>query len=449
MKRFITICEYILFFTFLILLFFIKSKLTIFLAIPIILLVVLLGKKIKIKNFSLLIFIIALLIRLLGSFYLKVEIVDDFKTMLEASKNLIKGNFSFLNSFYFQTFSYQLGHVMYQSLLLKIFNKVIFLKIINSIITSLIVVFIYLISRKLFKEKTARIVSLGYLFYFYPIYLNSVLTNQHLPALIYLVVIYFLISKKDDYKYIAIIGILLALSNFFRTEAIIFVLAIIIFNIIKITKKNSKNTLKKLLILLLLYFGINILISQVVFLSPLHTKLSNKAPYWKFYCGLNYEENGRYNISDQEIYFNSTKPKELLIIRIKKDYVKLPILFLKKEVILWTQTNYDLNIKNNFSSIYNILLMFNQGYLNLIIVLFVISLLPMKNRKEKNTLLIKIILALYFLVYMFIEISPRYAYILHILIFLLLGEAYEKIERLLKSRKVVLQNKKIYSIIEK
>ena len=434
MKKFISICEYLLFGVFLILLFFMKSKLAVILTIPIIIIIVFFEKKERFKHFSLFLFMVALAIRLISSFYLDVEVLDDFKTMLSASKDLINGNLSFVNNFYFQTFSYQLGHVIYQSLLLKIFNKVIFLKIVNSIITSLICVFIYLISRKMFKEKIARGVALLYLFYLYPIYLNSVLTNQHLPALIYLVVIYLLICNRESWKYYVLMAILLALSNFFRTEGIIFILAIIIFNIMNFTKKKGKMIFKNILVLIFVYFGVNLLMSQLVFLSPIHTHLTNKATEWKFYCGLNYEKNGLYNVDDEEKFFSSSEPRKLLLNRIKSDYLKFPILFLKKEVILWTQTNYDLSIRNSLNSnFYNVVLLFNQGYLNMIMILFVISLFPRKD-KNKTKLLIKIILALYFGIYMFIEISPRYAYVLHILIFLILGNAIERGEDFLKKR---------------
>ena len=109
----------------------------------------------------------------------------------------------------------------------------------------------------------------------------------------------------------------------------------------------------------------------------------------------------------------------------KEENIKLPVLFMKKEVILWTQTNYDLRIRNNIN---NLVLLFNQGYLNAIILIFIISLFPYKSLKNKKILLLKIIISLYIFIYALIEISPRYAYILHILLFLLLGIGINKIE---------------------
>ena len=424
MKRFIKICEYILLILFLILIPFLKDKLSIIISLPILIGLYFLIKNEKIKRFSLFIFILSLIIRLVSVFILKVEIVDDFKTMLDASRNLINGNLKFINTFYFEAFPYQLGHVLYQSLLLKIINSVLFLKIINSIITSFIVLFIYLIGKEITSEKTSRMISILYLLYFYPLYLNSVLTNQHLPVLLVLISIYLLIKKPNTYKYTLVISILLGLANIMRTESIIIIMGIVIYKLLELTKKNKKEVLLNLVLLIGVYFIFTNLVSVLVYISPLKTKLNNSYPEWKFYCGLSNKYNGIYNNEDQEVFFKEENKKELLVNRIKEDKLKLPVLFLKKETILWTQTNYDLRLKNDLNKYF---LLFNQGYLNVIILLLVITLIPSKKETNKKVLFIKILLALYYGIYMFIEISPRYAYILHILIFLIIGIGLERI----------------------
>ena len=434
MKKSINICEILLFVAFVILTPFLSNKITLLIAIPVFVLIYYFAKNIKIKNYALFIFIVSLIIRIISIIILKVEITDDYKTMYDASTSLIKNDLLFLNSFYFKTFSYQLGHVLYQAILLKIINKVIFLKMINSIITSLIVVFVYLISKKLFKETTAKIISLIYLLYLYPIYLNSVLTNQHIPALLSLVVIYLVLSKEKSIKLSIVVAISLGISNFLRTESIIIILGISIYYLINIQKDNYKRNIISISVLLFTYFLFNIFISNIILISPLHTKLDNKEPLWKFYCGLNYKYNGRYNEEDQSIFFSSNNKRNLLINRVKEENVKLPILILKKEVILWTQTNYDLRITNIINKdIYKYILWLNQGYLNIIILLFIVSIYPYKNIKNKKILLLKIIVGLYYGIYGLIEISPRYAYILHIFILLLLGIGIEKIIELKRS----------------
>lgn len=435
MKRTIKLCEYILFILFLGMLLFTKEKLTTLLIIPILPLIYLFIKKVKIKRYGLFIFILALLIRLFTIFILKVEITDDFKTMYDASTNLIKGNLDFMNGFYFKTYPYQLGLVLYQAFLLKIINNVIILKIMNSIITSLIVLFIYLISKKIYKEEYARMISLGYILYLYPIYLNSVLTNQHIQTLIIMLVIYLVITKKETKKLFIVLALLLGIANFFRSESIVIILGLVLYSLIFSTKKNYKTKLINIIILLFVYFLFTNLTTFLLNISPLfkntneETTIDKNVKVWKFYCGLNTEHNGIYNNDDAKRYFNTRNEEKLLLDRIKKDKFKFPILFIKKEVILWTQTNYDLRINNNFNKeFYNLLLKFNQAILNLTLLLFVIGLFPIKKETKKEIIFIKLLIGLYFGVYLFIEISPRYAYILHILIFIILASSIKNIE---------------------
>ena len=426
MKKLIKLFEYILFILFIILFIFTKQKYTILLALPVLFLCIYLSKRID-KHFIIILFILSLLIKVITIIYLKVPIVDDFKTMYDASLKLINNDLSFLNTFYFSTFSYQLGHVLYQALLLKIINSVLLLKIVNSLITTAIVIFIYLISKELSTKFYARIISLFYLFYLYPLYLNTILTNQHLPALLTLIVIYLLIKNKNSIKTPIIISIILVISNILRTESIVIILSLIAYYLITINKKTLKYNLLSIGIITSIFIVLPLLINLLLFNTNLHTKLDNKAPLWKFYCGLSYDYNGRYNEADEQVFFSSNNQKELLINRVKETNIKLPILILKKEVILWTQTNYDVRINNKINT--NLLFLINQGILNIVLLLFIIVLYPSKKETNKSLLLIKIIIFAYFSIYMFIEISPRYAYILHILIFLLLSNSLQIIDK--------------------
>ncbi len=438
MSRFIKICEYILFVLFFVLLFFLTNKLSTFMIIPLFIVIYFFIKKVRIKHFGIFIFLVALIVRIISVLVLKVDICDDFKTMYMASRDLINGNLSFLKDSYFVYFSYQLGHVVYQAFLLKIINSVLFLKMVNCIITSLTILFIYLITRKIFSENTSRVVIFSYLFYLYPLYLNSVLTNQLLPALLVLIVIYLLVSRDLNYKIILICSLILALSNIFRTESIVIIIGIVVYIISNFKKENIKKNSLLILSLVGSYFVFSFIIGLLFSISSLNTNLSNNSGLWKFYCGLNYDTNGIYNVEDDNRFFNSNDKNKLLVDRIKDNSLKIPVLFLKKEVILWTQTNYDLRISNNFNeTFYNFLLLFNQGFLNLILILFVISLFPKKSRESNDKLLlIKILIGVYYFVYMFIEISPRYAYILDIFIFLIIGLGIERIVNFISKREV-------------
>ena len=406
----------IMFILFLIIVIFTKSKLTIFLALPILFLLMKLVDKIKIKNYLIFIFSLSLIIRIITIVLLKVPVLDDYKTMLNAAISINNNDLSFLND---------LGFTIYESILLKIINSITFLQVINSIITSLIVVMIYLIGKNISNEKSARVVSLLYLLYPYPLYLNSVLTNQHLSILLVLIAIYLILTKKE-LKYYILSGILLGLANIIRPDGIIIILSLIIYLLTFIKKKDFKLKLKQISILLITYLIIISSVSTIVNINY-NSNLKNNSPLWKFYVGLNIKNNGMYNEYDQNIFFKSNNQKELLMSRIKTDYKKYPILFVKKEVIEWSRTNF--YIESNMSKItYKIFEILNLTIVFLVLLMFILELYKSINKKNDKAQLLKIILLIYFITYLFIEVSPRYSYNLHIIIFIIISNSISIIE---------------------
>ena len=415
----------IMFILFLIIVIFTKSKLTIFLALPILLLLIKLVDKIKIKNYLIFIFSLSLIIRIITIILLKVPVLDDYKTMLDAALSINNNDLSFLNEFYFKTFSYQLGFTIYESILLNIINSITFLQVINSLITSLIIVMIYLLGKTISNEKSARVVSLLYLLYPYPLYLNSVLTNQHLSILLVLVSIYLILTKKE-LKYYILSGLLLGLANIIRPDGIIIILSLIIYLLTFIKKKDFKLKLKQISIIVITYLIIISSVSTIVNIKY-NSNLKNNSPLWKFYVGLNIKNNGMYNEYDQNIFFKSNNQKELLMSRIKTDYKKYPILFVKKEVIEWSRTNF--YIESNMSKItYKIFEILNLTIVFLVLLMFILELYKSINKKNDKAILLKLILLIYFITYLFIEVSPRYSYNLHIIIFIIISNSISIIE---------------------
>ena len=127
-----------------------------------IILIIFICTKFNIKKFPIIIFILSFLIRLIFNLLVDTQPVSDFGGLYNASKLLLNGNTSYNKLPYFISYPYQIGFVSYQTILLKICNSLLFLKITNCIISSLIVVLIYLISKEFVKEKNAQIVSIIY-----------------------------------------------------------------------------------------------------------------------------------------------------------------------------------------------------------------------------------------------------------------------------------------------
>ena len=129
----------------------------------------------KIKHFGLILFIVSFVIRLIFIVVAKFPQVFDFATLLEASEMFAKGDYSFNTWFHFHTWGYQTAFVIYQGILLKLFNSIFLLKLLNVIYSSLIVVIVYKLGLKISKnEKSARIVSLLYMIFPFYLFLNSV-----------------------------------------------------------------------------------------------------------------------------------------------------------------------------------------------------------------------------------------------------------------------------------
>ena len=85
----------------------------------------------KIKHFPIILFITSIVIRLIVVLLLNFPQLTDFSILLEAAKSFAKGNFDFQNTSDFTTWAYQTGFVIYEGLVLKLFNNVLILKLLN------------------------------------------------------------------------------------------------------------------------------------------------------------------------------------------------------------------------------------------------------------------------------------------------------------------------------
>lgn len=366
-------------------------------------------------------FLFAFVIRIGVILWIDPPVISDFKTMLEASKELINGTNEYKNMPYFICWGYQMGHVIYQAILLNIINSITFLKIVNALVTSATVIMIYLIGKDLANKKSALIISLIYSIFLFPLLLNTVLTNQLVPMLLILIAIYLWMKNKKGSKITPIIiGILLGVANVIRSEGIIYIVAFFLYSIFLMVKKeNKRKVITNLLLIVISYFALTISTStilQVTNISP--NGLENKNTAWKFLTGLNVETRGQYSEEDASKFaYNEKKTKKELQKRIKNEWQQYPVLFAKKVKILWL--NSDLywqlgHIKDQEKvKFYEGV---NQIFIYFFVILSLLSTITLLKKNYKNEqILIMLILFVYFGVYLFIEVMPRYAYPLQIL----------------------------------
>lgn len=369
------------------------------------------------NKFPIYLFIFSFILRLIIITIINTPIISDFKTMYDASIELINHTGDYNSKAYFIYWGYQMGHVIYQYLLLLIWKSPLFLKIINSLITSLIVVMIYLISKKVSSNISSKIISVFYSIFLFPLLLNTVLTNQHFPLLLILISLYILLNISYDDKYILksiIIGILLSLSNILRGETIVIIVGIFIY---LVYLAFNKIKIKRLLLSFILIFTSYLVVfntsSYLLKVTNISVNgLENKNTEWKFVTGLNIKTNGMYSDEDAEIYaYNKEASKEVTIERLK-NYKELPLLFLKKVKVLWINSDLSWSIGHiENKTLYNLLTIINQIFIIIIHLLSLVSVVNFIQKKfDKTQILITSILIVYFFVYLLIEVMPRYAY---------------------------------------
>lgn len=365
-------------------------------------------------------FLFALIIRIAVVLLINTPVISDFKTMLEASKELVNGTDAYKSMPYFICWGYQMGHVIYQAILLNIINSITFLKIVNAIVTSSTVIMIYLIGKELSNTKAAIIISIIYSIFLFPLLLNTVLTNQLLPMLLILIAIYLWMKKKKENKLMpVIIGILLGISNMLRSETIVIIIAFVLYTIfLMIKKENRKALIINLCLIIISYFTLTTATSFVLKATDISPSgLENKNSSWKFLEGLNVETRGQYSEDDAIKYsYDKKKTTKELKKRIQEEWQQYPLLFAKKTKILWL--NSDLSwplghIENQEDlKLYEGI---NQIFIYFFVIMSLLSAITLfKKTYKKEQILILLILFVYFGVYLFIEVMPRYAYSLQI-----------------------------------
>ncbi len=411
------------------------------------LLVFLFTKKVKLKNFPLFLFLFSLITRIVAILLVEIPIQSDYYIMYDAAISVIHGDFSFGTSFYFSNWGYQLGHVFYQALMLKIFNSVLFLKILNCVYSSVIVLFVYLLLKKMVSENSSRMMSLIYSISLYPIYLNMTLSNQQLSLMLTLIGIYFLFHKKNDWIHLLIVGLFIGLGNIERPEGIVYLLTIFIYYVF--TLKDVKLILKNTAIVVICSLLITNLASFVLIKSGVsEIGLKNTNSYWKFLLGFNYEYNGKNNPVDDQYGDSLEKEKEVLFERIT-DVKRIPGLFYNKIRIQWLYSDLEFSFNaNHVSKISNKVMGIAMNYIKVINLLVIglafIGLLVQVRQKnlEKSLttnhstgniqhnigLFFMINLLVYFGVYLLIEVNARYYYNPQIAMILLAGLGLDKLK---------------------
>ncbi len=416
-------------------------------AIVVIVLAFLVSRKIKVKRFWILLLVVSFLIRLAAIVVFNFPQTTDFKLMYECALQFVNHDFSWNSSAYFMMWPYQSGFVVYEGLLLKLINNIYFLKVLNIIYESLLVVLIYYFSRRFVKDESARVAAILFMIYPYNIYLGTTLANHHIATILSYLGIVFLLSRKKKPYYFIIAGILIGLSNVLRPEGIIVIFSYFLYMILNLKKDNFKKEVLAFLILLVSYMGINMICSNLIIMSGVNKDgLKNTNPLWKFVLGFNGDSCGYYDAND-EVYLND-KDKELEVIKERLNPSNVGRLVLCKTDRMWLSNKIDVkdssydrvyyigNIKIKFNDLANVVSLTNHYIFLFVIAMMILGVF--RNRKDiinNESLFFLIMVVVAYFVFLLIEIQPRYLYLIHPSIFILSAHGIEEVMKKIKLKK--------------
>jgi len=409
------------------------------------------------KIFPYLLFGIALIIRIL--FYFKLQIIPraDFAALLNAANELLRG-VNILNSEpYFIRWAYQTGMVLYNAVVIGLLGSDVWLHIFDCIYGSITCLFIYLIAKEMFSKKAAQIVSVLYCIGIYISAFCGVLSNQHIFSVFVLLAFYLLIAKKyNKMNWIlkfSLIGLLLGLSNIFRSEAIVYIAAFAAYIFLKsLTKEKIKKGLISILIVIVAYFVVTTSASLLIKATNINKNgLENKDVLWKFVCGSDYSVGGGYSYVGSNYLSNPKAEKEYIINNLKSltfdEYINF---FEVKEREFWQKIPYywvfyeleneNVEVFGNLHPMeevtYFIRIYDNTIFLFIMLCVFILIYKERLNKNnDRRIYLIYLALLANFFVYLLIEVNARYSYIAKILLYILAAGGIDIIYKTLKERK--------------
>lgn len=143
---------------------------------------------------------------------------------------------------------------MFYNALLTFCNKIVFLKFVNIILNILSILLVYRIISRMSGRRIAQVITILYSVFINTILYNSILSNYHIFLFLNLLAfdLFFEEKLQNSYLRLIIISIILAILTLISSEAIIFVLAYILY-LIFFARNDSKKTICSIVMLVGIY----------------------------------------------------------------------------------------------------------------------------------------------------------------------------------------------------
>lgn len=402
--------------------------------------VIKLNLAIKIKVGLLL--LIALIIRLWWIFNVNSVPVSDFNTMYLAAKELLSGNYETFRGFgYLSRFPHLVCTSLYMAFMIKLFptTHLFAIKIVNVILSIISLFLLYKLSDYFIKNEKVKlaIILFGAVFPAFIAYSSTYCTeNIAIPFFLVTLLLFMNATKENNVCKWILCGIMLAISNLFRTVGIIFLIAFVIY--IFVFTKESK--IKNSVIIILLMIGTSFVVSLFLISNGIIER-----PLWKgsepsfatlMLKGSNVENGGRWNLEDAQFVESNLGKKELTKMCIEKAMNRIEELSLKDKILFFGYKFLSQWSVGDFSGTYwaflesgsNLNEVLPVAFQLIFVVDIFLSFCAMfsKEKNEKSAILY-ILLCGFGLAFMILETQSRYSYICSWIFVILATQGIENI----------------------
>lgn len=375
--------------------------------------------------------------------------ISDFAALYNSAAAAANGDYSWLEYDYFKWWAYQIPFVMYESLILRVAPCMTALKLMNAFFAVGSIWLIFKISELYLPREKALITAYLYMLCPASFIITSVLTNQHISLFFFLFGIYLYLcsmQKSQSAKLwgSAAAGVILAAGNLMRPEGIVIILSVVFCSLLYYcfrSKDKSRNVLA-LALLVLSYFLTQFIVGQTLSLCGVAPYgIGNRVPQWKFVLGLDFIHGGVY--SDSNLYIlniadNAERNRETINIirRSIEEGMSVKDFLLQKINVFWNGMEplyFAFPNAGEGSTVLGIPYVlfiehfqrYERAYRLLIYVSVLASAVKMfigrKNETAYAYRLCATIVCVIFVVFLLVEVQPRYRYITNPFIVILLG----------------------------
>ena len=390
------------------------------------------------KVFMIIAILLGFTVKLVYSSLIEDSAIADALLCFNAAQQAANGDFSWISLDYFQRWAYQIPFVLYETAVLKIFGNYKALYIMGAVFSILTCMLFYAVSKKMVKNENAAL-AVTALFTWMPNALFQIDTmyNQLIGGLFLMLSIYFfsfIFTESFDEKinpkqllFCLLTGIFSGISNLFRAEAIVEILAVACYLIFVTVTQSDKKTILKYIIKSVVFFAVFFIgykivtggTDWIITASGIHPYgIKNRCPYWFIVCGLTPESYGAYSEKYIGIVYtlDSEAQKKMFSdimheIFADRSFFDILIFFAKKLSIMWgTPEEPHCMISDSalWHRISYIMVLANHYIYMLFSILAIVGIKMKKFRNSSSFLTIYFMG--YFCIYLIKEIAPRYRY---------------------------------------